>query len=127
MASYARWNYVFSYREGSVAAAAVSYARMDPRNLGSRENEDLLEARLRKMVGKDISILVYGPRMTDDPSSLKFLIQSSQGWSDEDGDAELANHRRPPRASIFHCHSAAVVAVGNRCPVWRATMTICPR
>ena len=72
MAGYPRWQFVFSYRGTSPAAAVVSYARMDPRNFGQRDNEDLLQSRLRKMVAKDIGMLVYGLRATRDPRSLLY-------------------------------------------------------
>lgn len=71
MAGYPRWHFVFSYR-GESAVAVVSYARMDPRNFGQPDNEDLLQSRLRKMVAKDIGMLVYGLRTTRDPRSLMY-------------------------------------------------------
>ena len=38
--------------------------------------------------------------------------------------ALVRRRRGMSAAAVFHCHSAPVVAFGNRWPVWRATMTI---
>jgi predicted Zn-dependent protease len=97
-AGYPRWHFVFSYR-GDSAVAVVSYARMDPRNFGQPENEDLLQSRLRKMVAKDIGILVHGLRMTHDPRSLMYdgiLGVEELDFIEEDfARAGMAPMRRP--------------------------------
>ena len=53
------WNYVFSYREKRMAV--VSPARMDRGCMGVfPADERRIDARLRKMVGKNIGILYFG-------------------------------------------------------------------
>jgi predicted Zn-dependent protease len=69
-AEITHWRFVFSYR--GTSTAIVSYARMDPRNLGQSPNEDCLQARLRKMVAKNIGVLSYGLPLTVDPRSLLY-------------------------------------------------------
>jgi len=98
MAGYARWQFVFSYR-GASATAVVSYARMDPRNFGQRDNEDLLQSRLRKMVAKDVGMLAYGLPATRDPRSLLYngiLGLEELDFIEEDfSRAGMAPTRRP--------------------------------
>lgn len=61
------WNYVFSYRGNSVAV--VSLAHMD---WGCEANEDVILARLRKMVGKNIGLQYFGLEMSEDPASMLY-------------------------------------------------------
>jgi len=63
--------YAFSYRTQR-RFAVVSSARMDPANLGSAANEALVEARLRKMVLKNIGILYYLLPTNHDPNSVLY-------------------------------------------------------
>jgi len=63
--------FAFSYRmQGRFAV--VSSARMDPLNLGGSANETLTEARLRKMVLKNIGALYYFFPLNHDPKSVLY-------------------------------------------------------
>ena len=63
--------YAFSYR-AQRRFAVVSTARMDPANLGGAANEVLAEARLRKMVLKNIGVLYYLLPTNHDPNSVLY-------------------------------------------------------
>jgi len=63
--------YAFCYRMLS-RFAVVSSARMDPANFGGSGNELLTEARMRKMLLKNIGILYYRLPMNHDPKSVLF-------------------------------------------------------
>jgi len=66
------WRYTFGVREAGRwddLFGVVSYARMDPRVYGLRENEDLLYSRVRKLVSKYIGIMYYDLSDSSDPSS----------------------------------------------------------
>jgi tetratricopeptide (TPR) repeat protein len=66
-----KWQFAFSYRkEGRFAI--VSSARMNPVNLGGSANDALLEARLRKMVLKNIGSLYYLYPLNHDPQSVLY-------------------------------------------------------
>ena len=63
-----RWRFAFSYRLRP-CVAIVSYARMSIR--GERPL-DTVAARLRKMIAKNIGVLVYGLPPSKDPRNLMF-------------------------------------------------------
>jgi tetratricopeptide (TPR) repeat protein len=80
-----KWQFAFSYRkEGRFAI--VSSARMNPVNLGHSANEALLEARMRKMVLKNIGILYYLFPTNYDPKSV--LYEGIEGIDDLDNMGE---------------------------------------
>jgi predicted Zn-dependent protease len=55
-----QWRFAFSMRSREVRLAVISYARMDPQNLGAAPDDTLLQSRLRKMITKNIGILYFG-------------------------------------------------------------------
>ena len=67
-----RWAFTFSLRSGDRRFAVVSYARMDPYNLGQRPDYALLRQRLRKMIAKNIGIMYFGLPISDNPRSALF-------------------------------------------------------
>lgn len=64
----AAWRFAFSYRLRP-CVAVVSYARM---GVGAPPASDVWGARLRKMVAKNVGVLVYGLPQSKDPRSLMF-------------------------------------------------------
>lgn len=67
-----QWSFTFSMRSRDRRFAVVSYARMNPVNLGEAPDDDLLRSRLRKMVAKNIGIMYFGLPVNDDPRSALF-------------------------------------------------------
>ena len=67
-----QWAFTFSTRSPDRRFAVVSYARMDPANLGAVPHEILLRSRLRKMVTKNIGIMYFGLPASDNPRSALF-------------------------------------------------------
>jgi predicted Zn-dependent protease len=67
----ASWNYAFSLRS-EPSYAVVSTARMDPVNYGDAADRELLEARLRKMVAKNIGVLYLRLPLNSNPRSLLY-------------------------------------------------------
>jgi tetratricopeptide (TPR) repeat protein len=65
------WQGAFSYWTGG-RFAVVSSAHMNPVNLGEAANSDLLEARMRKMVLKNIGMLYYLMPTNHDPKSVLY-------------------------------------------------------
>ena len=64
-----QWSFTFSMRSPDNRFAVVSYARMDPVNLGDAPNDALLRSRLRKMVTKNVGIMYFGLPASDNPKS----------------------------------------------------------
>jgi predicted Zn-dependent protease len=79
--------FAFSHRDSSSSIAVVSTFRMDPRNLGTGINDAVLESRLRKMVAKNIGMLLYGLPASNDPHSLLF------GGIDDVGEIDFIDER----------------------------------
>ena len=80
------WNYVFSYRENRMAV--VSPARMDRGCMGVfPADEQRIDARLRKMVGKNIGIMYFGLGLSRDPASM--LYGNIRGPQELDAMSEL--------------------------------------
>jgi len=65
------WQFAFSYRELS-RYAVVSSARMNPVNLGGAANDLLTEARIRKMLLKNIGVLYYRMPVNHNPKSVLY-------------------------------------------------------
>ena len=65
------WRYAFNYRDGQ-GFAVVSSARMVPWLYRLRGKEYLLHTRFRKMVSRNIGILVYELPPSRDPTSLLY-------------------------------------------------------
>lgn len=65
------WTFAFAAREAP-ALAAVSTWRMDETHYGKRADDELLFARLEKMVAKSIGALYLGLKESDDPASGMF-------------------------------------------------------
>ena len=80
-----KWQFAFSYRK-EVRFAIVSSARMNPVNLGDSANELLLEARMRKMVLKNIGLLYFLFPTNYDPKSV--LYEAVEGVDDIDNMGE---------------------------------------
>ena len=74
------WRYAFSYRYGN--SAVVSTAHMRPFLAGLRGKNAVLQSRLRKMVAKNLGLLVYRLPPSRDPSSV--LYDNIQGPDDLD-------------------------------------------
>ena len=70
----ASWNYAFSLR-AEPSYAVVSNVRMDPVNYGDSPDQELLEARLRKMVAKNIGVLYL--RLSQDSNREAFSTTAS--------------------------------------------------
>jgi predicted Zn-dependent protease len=66
------WTFTFSLRSPDKHSAVVSYARMDPLNLGMPPSESTLRTRLRKMVMKNIGIMFFGLGASDNPRSVMY-------------------------------------------------------
>lgn len=66
------WTFTFSLRSPDKHSAVVSYARMDPLNLGMPPSESTLRARLRKMIMKNIGIMFFGLGASDNPRSVMY-------------------------------------------------------
>jgi tetratricopeptide (TPR) repeat protein len=79
------WQFAFSYWTDK-RFAVVSSARMNPVNLGEAANSDLLEARMRKMVMKNIGMLYYLLPSNQDPTSV--LYDDINGVEDLDNMSE---------------------------------------
>lgn len=69
--SYTRWKWAFSLREDD-QFAVVSTARMDNQNYGLGRNDEVLTARLRKMISKNLGIMYYGLGQSTDRRSVMF-------------------------------------------------------
>ena len=65
------WRFAFARRDGE-RFAVVSSARMDPVNFGFLPDDELLQARLRKMLTKNIGILYYKLPQKSDRKSVMF-------------------------------------------------------
>ena len=65
------WRFAFNYRGGQ-GFAVVSSARMVPWLYRLRGKEYLLQTRLRKMISKNIGLLVYELPLSNDPTSLLY-------------------------------------------------------
>jgi predicted Zn-dependent protease len=68
----AQWKFAFAVRSPDRRVAVISHARMDPAALGGTSDDELLRSRLRKMVLKNVGIIYYGLRGSDNPRSLMF-------------------------------------------------------
>jgi predicted Zn-dependent protease len=64
------WRFAFSLREPPFAV--VSYARMDPVALGGPGNRDRLESRLRKMVTRNVGVMIFRLGMNADATTLMY-------------------------------------------------------
>lgn len=67
-----RWRFTFSLRSRDRRVAVVSYARMDPKNLGEPADAEVLQSRLRKMVLKNIGIMYFGLPASGNPRSVLY-------------------------------------------------------
>jgi YD repeat-containing protein len=72
------WNYAFSFRADD-RFALVSTARMVPSFQALWPRHDLVRSRLRKMLNKNIGILVYRLPLNDDPTSVMYGNVDSVG------------------------------------------------
>lgn len=80
------WRFAYTYRRGR-RFAVVSSARLKPFLYGLPEEKELLQTRVRKVISRDIGLLVYGLPHNDDPTSLLY----NEMWSVRDID--LASER----------------------------------
>ena len=72
LAMRVQWSFTFSLRSADHRFAVISYARMDPVNLGDPRNDELLLSRLRKMIAKNIGIMYYRLPVSSNPRSVLF-------------------------------------------------------
>lgn len=79
------WQYAFCYRMLG-RFGVVSSARMNPANLGGTANDLLTEARMRKMLLKNIGILYYRMPLNHDPKSVMFADVDEVGDLDKMGE-----------------------------------------
>jgi predicted Zn-dependent protease len=66
------WQFCFGWRGMEDHAAVVSTARMSLHYIGEPEAEANLRTRLRKVVTKDIGLLLYGKTVSDNPKSVLY-------------------------------------------------------
>jgi predicted Zn-dependent protease len=66
------WRFTYSLRSHEDHFAVVSYARLDPAQLGPPASDELLRSRLRKMLGKNIGIMYFGLPVSEDPRSVLY-------------------------------------------------------
>ena len=86
------WQFGFSWREAPYAV--VSYARMDPARLGEPHGEERLLRRLRKMISKNLGVLMFRLGPSTDRTSL--MYQDIMGVDDLDRiDEDLARSGFP--------------------------------
>ena len=66
------WRFTYSLRSHEDHFAVVSYARLDPAQLGPPASDELLQSRLRKMLIKNIGIMYFGLPVSEDPRSVLY-------------------------------------------------------
>jgi predicted Zn-dependent protease len=66
------WRFVFGWRQGAAHAAIVSTARMGLHYVGEPPEEATIEKRLRKVVTKDLGILLFEKLPSQNPKSVLF-------------------------------------------------------
>jgi YD repeat-containing protein len=111
-----KWRFAFSYR-GDERFALVSTARMAPLAYEYRGQEYLLYSRVRKMVGKNIGVLLYRFPLSADPTSL--LRDSIRSVADLDG-------MRDTFEGLGARTAAAEVPVSHRLPPAEPRITTPP-
>jgi predicted Zn-dependent protease len=62
------WQFAFGWPKDD-RVAIVSYARMDPQFFNQREDLDVLRRRLRRMVTKDLGLMLFDLEPSPDPES----------------------------------------------------------
>jgi predicted Zn-dependent protease len=67
-----KWAFTFGVRHNTNQVAIVSFARMDPMNLGQARDDNRLRERLRKMLTKDVGLMCLGLQLSDDPRSVLY-------------------------------------------------------
>jgi predicted Zn-dependent protease len=94
------WRFAFGLRAGN-RVAVVSYARMDPRFFGGPEAMNLLQRRLRRMVTKDLGLMLYGLSASADPASPIYRdiggLQELDAMQDDLASAGFPVRRLPAR------------------------------
>jgi len=88
--SHARYNYATHFNHLSV----VSTARIDPKNIGEQENEQLKKARLFKLINKAIGQQVYGYAASSDIRSVMYSPITSLQDLDKMGSAFTGSEQR---------------------------------
>jgi len=134
------WRFAFNYYRGTERFAVVSTARMTPWLYRLRGKEYFLHARMRKMVSRDIGLLVYRLPLSQDPTSLLYgnvgglndldLIQERfEGLGTKAVVNEFAvSHRQAPSAPVIIPRAAPSPGTGRYpCFVVRpGTRTVTP-
>lgn len=72
LASNPEWRFAFGVRDESVHVGVVSIPHMDPQNVGPGQDDELLFARVEKMVAKYIGVLYLRRPVMPDPRSLMY-------------------------------------------------------
>lgn len=83
------WRFAFASREG-YRSAVISYSRMDNTNYNLPADQDLLEARIRKMIAKTIGLQLFRLDLNDNPRSV--LYRAVMGLRDLDAIDESTVH-----------------------------------
>jgi YD repeat-containing protein len=126
------WRFAFSYREDE-RFAVVASARLTPFLHRLLPRESLLRSRVRKMVSKNIGLLVYRLPLSDDPTSLLYgqilgvddldLVQerfTGLGATAVVSDFQVS-HRQPPATAEIAPEPAGRPAADDRYPCLRVT------
>ncbi|MEX0992600.1 MAG: hypothetical protein WDZ37_01255 [Solirubrobacterales bacterium] len=71
------WRYSYAKRAGRLAV--ISSARMDVSNFGADSDQDLLDARVRKILLRQLGILYFGIPQRDDPRSVFHGVLNGPG------------------------------------------------
>jgi len=119
------WRFVFNYYRGAERLAVVSTARMTPWLYRLRGKEYFLHVRMRKMISRDIGMLVYNLPLSQDPTSL--LYANVGGLDDLDllqerfeglgakavVDDFAVSHRQAPTAPVIIERAAPLPRTGR--------------
>lgn len=66
------WQFCFGWRNPELGTAVVSTARMNLHYPGEPRTEAVLSKRLRKVITKDIGIMLFGKRQSENPRSVLY-------------------------------------------------------
>ena len=88
-----------SHSRRGIRLTIVSYARMDPVRLGEAAGRDRLASRLRKMVSRNVGVLLFGLAMNPDRTSLMSRTSwASTIWTARTRTSRARDFRSPRRS-----------------------------
>jgi YD repeat-containing protein len=109
------WKFALNYR-APLGGAVISTARLDPVFYGQSAAPDLMAARLRKLLTKNIGLTYYHMELSGDPASILYddveTMKTLDGMSDEYSVQDAATGGEPelysdyPWLSVRHYSSA---------------------